>query len=749
MPYSDYRPELMGSATLSPQGAFEAGSFQKFTLTYTAGRFGLDDTGSLKIAFRFASDMGAVQFDDPQAPGYTTIVASNGAILEPKWEFKRNIRPWSKSLYIGVKKYFLAEGDTITICFGDTSRGSPGIRLQTFCEAQYEFKVFVDAIATYDYVPLPISPAIAIVPGPPLTWKACLPTLVATNTPFRLSIKADDKWGNPSNLVTRTLKLAASADIDGLPEIITFNPGEFAYVINNLKLKTAGDVVIKILDDSGKELTYTNPLRAEVQPQHLHFWGDLHGQSSETLGTNSAEDYFTFGRDKAFLDVCGHQGNDFQITSEFWQKLNEITKKLNKSGKFVCFPGYEWSANTAIGGDRNIFYREEGGPIFRSSHAQIADRSDENNDVHNAHQLFEALQNEDVVMYAHCGGRYADITYAHDGRLETSIEIHSAWGTFEWLLHDAFKMEYRIGIVANSDGHKGRVGASHPGASFFGAYGGLTCFLADELSRDAIFECQRRRHHYGTTGTRLFLSTSVDLPNGSEVFERDPKEYEDARSALADHAIMGDIVKISSDHVQFNIEVMGSAPIESIEVRNGLEVVETFRPYDASDLGTRLRIVYEGAEYRGRGRAVLWNGSATVKNNSIKRAHQFNNWNQDRGLTLKDNNNIEWTAVTTGNFGGFDLWLEERTSGILKIETGPVQVEIDIADIGFEPKTYAAGGIGKALKIYRLPEIMTTTQVRHSLDVAINQNGDTRLYVCITQEDGHQAWSSPIYLFKE
>ena len=45
--------------------------------------------------------------------------ASNGATLEAKWEFKRNIRPWSRSLYIGVVKDFLAPGDTITIRFGD------------------------------------------------------------------------------------------------------------------------------------------------------------------------------------------------------------------------------------------------------------------------------------------------------------------------------------------------------------------------------------------------------------------------------------------------------------------------------------------------------------------------------------------------------------------------------------------------------------------------------------------------------
>ena len=128
MPYSDYRPDLMGTATLEPTGSFEAGSLQSFTLVYTAGRFGVDDTGSIKIGFRFATDFGPVQFTDPKGQGYTTVEASNGATLDTKWEFKRNIRPWSRSLYIGVVKEFLAPGDTITIRFGDRRFGSPGIR---------------------------------------------------------------------------------------------------------------------------------------------------------------------------------------------------------------------------------------------------------------------------------------------------------------------------------------------------------------------------------------------------------------------------------------------------------------------------------------------------------------------------------------------------------------------------------------------------------------------------------------------
>ena len=79
---------------------------------------------------------------------------------------------------------------------------------------------------------------------------------------------------------------------------------------------------IKVLDVKGKELAQSNPCWVVKSSEHFYFWGDFHGQSAETLGTINAKDYFSFGRDKAFLDVCVHQGNDFQITKEFWRDLN-------------------------------------------------------------------------------------------------------------------------------------------------------------------------------------------------------------------------------------------------------------------------------------------------------------------------------------------------------------------------------------------------------------------------------------------
>ena len=71
--------ERVGTAEISRTEPVVAGSFVDFTITYTAGYFGIDDTGSVKICTRFATDMGRLQFTAPDQPNYVSIVASNGA----------------------------------------------------------------------------------------------------------------------------------------------------------------------------------------------------------------------------------------------------------------------------------------------------------------------------------------------------------------------------------------------------------------------------------------------------------------------------------------------------------------------------------------------------------------------------------------------------------------------------------------------------------------------------------------------
>ena len=746
MPHSTYLPERMGTATLSPTDPVEAGSFQSFTLVYTAGYFGIDDTGSIKIVQRFAGDMGRPQWSDPKAPNYTTVEASNGAVLDVRYDPKMNIRPWDKTLFIRVVRGFLNEGDTITVRFGDRRQGSPGMRMQTFVESTFEFRVLADPFATYNYVELPRQPTVAVVAGPAVLWKAVLPTLRACGEAFRLGFKGEDKWGNPSDQVEGTLTLRANLPVAGLPGTFCVRRGTAATSIEGLSVAEAGELLIDVLDADGHVLCRTNPLRLVLDAALRSYWCDLHGQSEETIGTNSARELIEFARDRAFLDGMSHQGNDFQITTPFWNELNKLTREYNKDGRFIIFPGYEWSGNTGLGGDRNVMFMHEGRQIHRSSHALVDDHADVWSDANSAESLFQALKDEDCVVFAHIGGRYADIKMAHDARIERSVEVHSDWGTFEWLIQDALEQGYRIGILANSDGHKGRHGASHPGASLFGAYGGLSCLLASELSRTGLFDALRRRHHYATTGCRMVLETRASFDSEAKLYADDPNLGAATHTSVR-QAMMGDIVRSSDKSVAFSIDAHASAPIERLEIRNGLDVLETWRPYDDAALGRRIRVIWEGSEYRGRGRQTIWDGGCTLDGNGFERIAPINMWNLDKKIEQTGPGTLSWTALTTGGFGGFDAWLADPRSGRLRIDTALVKCDIAVADIGRDDLVFDAGGIKRRIRIFRLPEENTHRCVKLSRRIALKEKGDNALYVCLTQEDGHLIWSSPIYIF--
>ena len=747
MPHSTYLPEKMGSAVVEPSGSFEAGSYQEFTLTYTAGYFGIDDTGSLKIVHRFASDMGRPQFEQPTAPNYVTVEASNGAVLHVEYDMKRNIRPWDKTLYIKVVRGFLRESDQIIVRFGDRREGSPGMRIQTFCEQTFEFKVLVDAIATYNYVELPEQPEIAIIPGPPVLYKAILPTMVQQNDRFRLCAKGEDRWGNPSNQCDSSFKLRSNLPVNSLPDSITFEPGQFSQIIEGLSVTDNGELIIELLDADDNPVAGSNPCRCVEETGLLPYWGDLHGQSEETIGTNSARDFYDFARDKAFLDICVHQGNDFQITNEFWQWLNELSAEFTEDDRFIVFPGWEWSGNTGLGGDRNVLHMHEGRQIHRSSHALVDDLSDVDTDATSASDLFSVLKDEDCTVFAHIGGRYADIKVAHDQRLEKAVEVHSAWGTFEWLIHDAFEQGYRVGIVSNSDGHKGRPGASHPGSTKFGAYGGLTCVLAPSFTRAGIMQGLRKRHHYGTTGNRVILDTRVKFSNPAELFADDPR-LGDVGSETVYGAIMGDILRTAEDTVTFSIDVHSAAPIERIDIRNGLDTVEVFRPYSEADLGRRIRVIWEGSEYRGRGRETIWDGYAELSGNSFESLTPINRYNLDKQFEQSGAGRIDWSALTTGGFGGFDAVLKDRDAGSLKIDTALIQQEIKVQDIGHTELIFENGGIERRIRVFRLPDYNPHNAIKIEREIKLLDQRDNALYVRVTHEDGHYSWSSPIYLFR-
>jgi hypothetical protein len=214
---------------------------------------------------------------------------------------------------------------------------------------------------------------------------------------------------------------------------------------------------------------------------------------------------------------------------------------------------------------------------------------------------------------------------------------------------------------------------------------------------------------------------------------------------------MGDFVDLNEgdrDAPRLRAWMVGTAPIESVEVRNGAEVMNTLRPYEEDDLGNRVKIVWSGAAVRGRDRMVSWDGGLRVRENAILDATPINFWNAHQPLRRVGKNGLKWKSSTTGGVSGVILTLENPTAGSLEIETPLRRVECEIDSVSIEPGVWKLGGLDMKMEVYRLPDQQYSNEFSLTLPLTQLRVGDNAIYLRMTQEDGHMAWTSPVYLHR-
>ena len=97
-----------------------------------------------------------------------------------------------------------------------------------------------------------------------------------------------------------------------------------------------------------------------------------------------------------------------------------------------------------------------------------------------------------------------------------------------------------------------------------------------------------------------------------------------------------------------------------------------------------------------------------------------------------------------------DVWLEsEEASSEITITTNHGNCTYPLNEIGFHELSTACGGMDKTIQVNRLPNALSETHLKLERKISLREQEDTRLFVRVFQEDGHRAWSSPIYLFKK
>ncbi len=95
---------------------------------------------------------------------------------------------------------------------------------------------------------------------------------------------------------------------------------------------------------------------------------------------------------------------------------------------------------------------------------------------------------------------------------------------------------------------------------------------------------------------------------------------------------MGDCLENDGGIPRLQVNVYGTAPIQYVDIRNGLDDIRRVYGYSEKEAGKRIKVTWSGAEIRGRARMVAWDGNLKVSGNTIRSFQPINFWNAEKPL---------------------------------------------------------------------------------------------------------------------
>lgn len=423
---------------------------------------------------------------------------------------------------------------------------------------------------------------IDIIGGDQVSIRALAPSVVTVGREFSLLVRPEDR--NYNVACTEPGSLTVRLNGREIPARRASVEGSTCCRLEGIMLPDEGVYRLEVEDSNGFR-TVTNPICAAGDSTPRVLWGSLHGHTQASDGTGSLDRYFTQMRDECAVDFGSTADHDHgeQTTDDIWALSQEAVARHNAPGRFTTFLGYEWAKWRKRGdGDRNVYYRHDRRPIYRSDDDAYPAPPD----------LFRALQDEQALVIPHHPahiGNHNDWK-DDDPSKERLVEIYSYWGCSERSIEDgntfpgspqhewnpnsginplgyvrrALAMGWRLGFVAASDDHHGHPSDWTIRTKPTGVYtGGMTAVHARENTREAIWDALWNRRCYGTTSARIIADFSVSgHPMGSEVDLREHPELADERA--------------------IRVSVHAADKIRTIEVVRNNKDVYTVRP-DGAD----------------------------------------------------------------------------------------------------------------------------------------------------------------------
>jgi len=504
-----------GKGRVSVQPAtVEVSSPVTLEYTFTVAAEGIAAGGGISMSVSRFWQWSPPQTSDPESPGYTTVRCSRGDALT----LRVDAVPRDHVVLVRVPEGGpLEPGDTVTLTYGDTSGGRhPAARGRSdaYAERGERFFFKVDGDGDTFFTPLETQATFEVVAREATTLLAFAPSQASVGEPFEISVAAVDRTFNRVESFTGAIALECTEGEADVAARVTISAGDRGAIRVPVTAREPGAVRITASTADPKLASArTNPtlVSAAGKPGLSLLWGDVQIHSNVSDGTAAPEDIYAYARDVARLDFAaltdhdhwGYRPLDTDPTT--WRHILEVTRRFNDEGRFVTFPGYEWT-NWTFGHRHVLFRHEKDAGVF----AWQDERSD------HPLELWALLRGKDCITIPHhTGGGPVPVFWKyHDPSLEPVVEICSVHGVSEAMGHprciyspvasgmvqSALARGHRLGFVGSGDSHDG-----HPGLGSPDRRAGLAAVWATGPSRDAIWKAIRARRVYATTGCRSIL----------------------------------------------------------------------------------------------------------------------------------------------------------------------------------------------------------------------------------------------------
>jgi hypothetical protein len=526
----------IGSVTLVGPNTVQVRSYHTWTLRYTVGPAGLAKGGSVLVGMRHMQHLACKpQVTDPEHPGYASLAGRHRDALKldipgrdvfPIGRFF----PWQHIVRATVVDDALKPGSVIDIVLGDTSGGGPGMQVQPFDETHYGFKVYVDADGSDSYLPLASTPTVEIVAAPVHELQVVTPSNAVVGEPTWCIVRAVDAYGNPAT------DFRGTASLSNLSTHTYTESDAGVYRFNNIVFANEGTRTIKVNTDVFE--TQSNPiLVTKTAPDRLLLWGDLHGHTLFSDGRGTVEEFYDFADRVAGLDFCAVTDHAYQVRDEMWSHTKNVTNAAYRPGHFVTLHAYEWSGLQPFGGDHNLFFLEDDPPIYRSTNMDDPRNFQTPSDVPKLEnielvytEMLARAKDNNIFCIPHYGGRPANPDY-HNPKVQRMIEVFSEHRRSEPWANQFLSQEYRLGIMASTDGHYGNPGHGYlyyknqneNALSDMEIGMAAVAVYAPERTRESLFKSLYERRVYATSGDRIVVDFSMDgHPMGSEYASETP-----------------------------------------------------------------------------------------------------------------------------------------------------------------------------------------------------------------------------------